>query len=196
MPTLWTDTIESHREAVRTAVMDTTAALVAEHGLRAVTMSRIAGESGIGRATLYKYFPDVESILRAWHERQIGAHLAGLEAAARGEEDPMLRLKAVLRTLGEIAHGGHGPHDAEISAVLHGDEQMAHARRTVQRLLTDVLVHAVEAGQIRTDVPAPELAAFCMNALMAVSGPGSRAANQRLVGVVMDGLKPQPARSS
>jgi AcrR family transcriptional regulator len=48
----------------RKAILDTTAALVAEGGLLSVTMSRIAEEAGIGRATLYKYFPDVEAILR------------------------------------------------------------------------------------------------------------------------------------
>ncbi len=51
------------------AALDATAALVAERGLRSVTMSQIAAQSGIGRATLYKYFPDVEAILLAWHER-------------------------------------------------------------------------------------------------------------------------------
>ena len=38
-------------------------------------MSQVATETGIGRATLYKYFPDVEAILAAWHERQIARHL-------------------------------------------------------------------------------------------------------------------------
>lgn len=42
--------------------------LVAERGLRSVTMSEIAQRVGIGRATVYKYFSDVESILLAWHE--------------------------------------------------------------------------------------------------------------------------------
>ena len=37
--------------------------MVAAHGLASVTMSRIAEETGIGRATLYKYFSDVEAIL-------------------------------------------------------------------------------------------------------------------------------------
>ena len=75
VPKLWTDTIEAHRRAVHDATLDTTAALVAEHGLAAVTMSQIAAQAGIGRATLYKYFPDVEAILVAWHDRQIARHL-------------------------------------------------------------------------------------------------------------------------
>jgi hypothetical protein len=31
--------------------------------------------SGIGRATLCKYFPNVESILAVWHERHVASHL-------------------------------------------------------------------------------------------------------------------------
>ncbi len=33
MPKLWTETIEEHRRAVHDATLDTTAALVREHGL-------------------------------------------------------------------------------------------------------------------------------------------------------------------
>ena len=63
---------------LRTAILDATAALVAGHGLALVTMSQIAQTAGIGRATLYKYFPDVDAILAAWHERQIHAHVEEL----------------------------------------------------------------------------------------------------------------------
>src|SRR4029079_128644 len=58
------------------------ARLVAEHGLVSLTMSQIAEQAGIGRATLYKYFPDAQAVLTAWHERQITAHLDQLTAAA------------------------------------------------------------------------------------------------------------------
>ena len=79
MPKLWDETIEAHRAAVRDATLDTTAALVAaEKGLASVTMSRIAKVTGIGRATSPKYFPDVEAILMAWHQRQVTHHLAHL----------------------------------------------------------------------------------------------------------------------
>jgi len=52
VPKLWDSTIEAHRRAVRDAALDAAAALVAEHGLRSVTMSRIAQTAGVGRATL------------------------------------------------------------------------------------------------------------------------------------------------
>jgi len=82
MPKLWTDTIEAHKHSVHDAVLDAAAALIAECGLSAVSMSAVASTTGIGRATLYKYFPDVETILAAWHERQIARHLGELEAIA------------------------------------------------------------------------------------------------------------------
>ena len=39
VPRLWNETIEAHRAAVRDAILDTTGALVADHGLLSVTMS-------------------------------------------------------------------------------------------------------------------------------------------------------------
>src|SRR6266498_1825522 len=96
MPKLWTETIDAHRRAVRDATLNAAAALVAKHGLPSVTMSQIAEDTGIGRATLYKYFPDVEAILLAWHQRQISAHLEQLAEARDHASDPGQRLQAVL----------------------------------------------------------------------------------------------------
>lgn len=90
--------VASSRQAVRDATLDTTAALVAKHGLRAVTMSEIADKTGIGRATLYKYYPDVESILRAWHERHISGHLEPLAALSHKPGPAIERFEAVLDT--------------------------------------------------------------------------------------------------
>src|SRR6266513_3247520 len=96
VPKLWTETIEEHRRAVHDATLDTTAALVREHGLAAVTMSQIAAAAGIGRATLYKYFPDVEAILVAWHERHVTSHLEQLSALRDRTGAASERLKSVL----------------------------------------------------------------------------------------------------
>ncbi|MBA3796751.1 MAG: TetR/AcrR family transcriptional regulator, partial [Chloroflexi bacterium] len=104
MPRLWNETIEAHRRAVIDATLDTTAKLVAEHGLRAVTMSKIAERTGIGRATLYKYFPDVEAILLAGHERHVAGHLAHLAELRDQPGDADSRLQAVLGAYALITH--------------------------------------------------------------------------------------------
>src|SRR6516162_6354829 len=103
MPKIWSETIAAHRDAVRDATLDATAALVAEHGVTGVTMSQIAKESGIGRATLYKYFPDIESILAAWHERHITGHLRHLAEISDQAHDPSSRLESVLRRYAAIS---------------------------------------------------------------------------------------------
>src|SRR5919205_1046962 len=146
VPKLWNETIEAHRRAVRDAILDTTAALVAEHGLRSVTMSQIAEKTGIGRATLYKYFPDVEAILLAWHERQITGHLEHLaevqdQAGGAGE-----RLEAVLEAYALLSRESHGHYDTELAAFLHRGEHVARAQQQLRDMIRDLLTEASEAG--------------------------------------------------
>src|SRR6266536_2090066 len=126
VPKLWNDTIEAHRRAVRDATLDTTATLVAQHGLASVTMSQIAEQTGIGRATLYKYFADVEAILVAWHERQVAHHLQQLTQVRDQAGDARKRLQAVLEAYALINHEHHG---TELAAVLHRGEHVARARQ-------------------------------------------------------------------
>ena len=191
MPKLWSETIESHRRVVHDAILGTTAALVAAHGLRAVTMSQIAEGSGIGRATLYKYFPDVEAILGAWHEAQVTNHLSrlvGLSDKANGAGE---RLAAVLHgyalILQEIAVQHHG---GDLVALVHQGEHVAHAEQQLRQFVGELLVDAVRTGDVRSDVSSDELVSYCLNALSAGSSMSSKAAIRRLVTVVLDGLGP------
>ncbi|MEC3974420.1 TetR/AcrR family transcriptional regulator [Amycolatopsis sp. H20-H5] len=194
MPKLWNETIEAHRQSVRDATLDTTAALVAEHGLTSVTMSRIAEKTGIGRATLYKYFPDVEAILSAWHERQIADHLAQLAEVRDRVDDSGERLEAVLHAYAlihqqRVQHHRHEPHGTELAALLHPDEHVARAQQHLRDMFTDLLTQAAQAGAIRTDVAPDELAGYCLHALTAASNLPSAAAAHRLVTVTVAGLR-------
>jgi AcrR family transcriptional regulator len=192
VPKLWTETIEAHRREVRDAILDTTAALVAEHGLLAVTMSQIAAETGIGRATLYKYFPDVEAILLAWHDRQISAHLVHL-AAVRGQAvGAAERLQAVLEAYALLSGDSRGHHDTDYRAFLHRDERVARAQHEVHTMLRDLLIEATKTGEVRDDVPPDELASYCLHALGGTSSQRSKAAVRRLVAVTLAGLRPRP----
>jgi AcrR family transcriptional regulator len=186
VPKLWTETIAAHRREVRDAIMETTAALVAKDGLRSVTMSQIAEATGIGRATLYKYFPDVDAILVAWHERHIAAHLKHLAELRERPGTPIDRLEAVLAAYARIQHKRHA---SEVNALLHRDDHVAAAEQHLTRLIQDVLAEARKAGDIRDDVAPSELAIYCLFALAAARRAASDAAVQRLVDVTVTGLK-------
>jgi AcrR family transcriptional regulator len=186
MPRLWNDTIEEHREAVREAALDAAGTLVAAHGVAGVTMSRIADATGIGRATLYRYFPDVEAILFAWHDRHVAQHLRHL-AEVRDAASAGTRLQVVLETYATIIqHQQTG----DLSALLHRGEHVQRAQRHLITLVRDLVAEAAEAGAARTDVAAEELAAYCLAAVGAARALRSKAALRRLVEVVLDGLRP------
>ena len=187
VPKLWTDTIEAHRQEVRDAVLTTTAALVDEHGLLGVTMSQIAEATGIGRATLYKYFPDVEAILLAWHERMIAEHLDHLAAVRAREHDHPLA--AVLEAYALILHDFRGHRDTQLAAIMHRDDHVARAEDHLRALLRELIDAEARAGNVRGDVTADELAAYCLHSLTAASALPSKAAVRRLVTVTRDGLR-------
>ncbi len=190
VPKLWNDTIEEHRRDVRDAVLRTTAHLVADHGLLSVTMSRIAEQTGIGRATLYKYYPDVEAILRAWHGRQIADHLQPLTAARNRSRDPRTQLRSVLEAYALLSYRSHGHADNDLAALMHRDEQVTRAEGQLRDLFRALLTDAARCGSIRRDVPANELADYCLHSLAAAGNLTSKAAVGRLVDVTLAGLDP------
>ncbi len=189
MPKLWNKTIEAHRRAVHDAILDTIAALVARDGLLSLTMSQIAEKTGIGRATLYKYFSDVEAILFAWHERQISGHLDYLAEVRDRTGDAGERLEAVLEAYAIISHEHHRHHASELAALLHRGERASRAQRQLRDMIRDLLTEGARTGDFRDDIAPDELASYCLHALTGASSLTSKAAVRRLVTVILAGLR-------
>ncbi len=196
MPRLWKDTIETHRRAVRDATVDAAASLIAQHGLRSVTMSDIAEQTGIGRATLYKYFSDVEEIARAWHDRQIARHLEILSAARDKGRGAQERLGRVLQAYALIHHDAAREHVDAFAALVHGDAHAERARSRIRDLVRDLIVEAANAGTVRRDIAPDELADYCVSALGAAGSLRSKSAVHRLVSVTLAGLSPAASTAS
>ena len=191
MPKLWSETIHEHRRTVRDAVLDAACGLAAEHGPLAVTMSQIAAQAGIGRATLYKYFPDVEAVLVAAHERHVIEHLEQLRALRDQGGDPSQQLESVLTAYAFISYHRSRQGTAEMAALVHRGEHVAGAHEALTDLFRELLVAAANAGQVRADVAPAELAAYCLHALGAAGSLPSGAAVRRLVTVTLAGVGPQ-----
>jgi AcrR family transcriptional regulator len=170
MPKLWNETIEAHRREVREATLDATAALVAKHGLRSVTMSQIAEQTGIGRATLYKYFSDVEAILVAWHERHVTGHLEHLaEVRDRGGDAG----SGLRPCSGLCAHFARAPRHRTRGTPAPGRARHPSAA-TAQQLRRNLVTEGAKTGHFRDDVAPAELASYPLHALSAASSLPSR----------------------
>jgi transposase len=112
------------------------------------------------------------------------SHLAEIRAQAG---DARERLEAVLEAYALIEHKRHA---SELSALLHRGEHTDRAQQHLTDIIRDLLRKAADTGHIRDDIPAEELAAYCLYALAAASSLPSEAAVRRLVTVTLAGLRP------
>jgi AcrR family transcriptional regulator len=185
MPGLWDQSVQTHRRTVHDAVLDATAKLVDRRGLASVTMAGIATEAGIGRATLYKYFSDVDAVLLAWHQRHIADHLEQLATVRDRADGPAQRLHAVVQAYAGLRR--HQPR-GQIATNLHRGSHVDDAAHQLRAMLANVIADAATAGAARNDVPALELAVFCESALAAATELDTADGVERLVRVALAGL--------
>ena len=65
---------------------------------------------------------------------------------------------------------------------------MVHAEKHLNHLISKLLAGGIEAGVIHNNVPAHELASYCLHALTAASKMPSYTAVHRLVEIVLGAL--------
>ena len=129
--------------------------LFAERGFAATKLEDVAAAAGIGKGTIYLYFPTKEELFRAVVRQAV---LPNLEAVQRLAEDPDMSAADILRALGErfltlldtdltaipklvIAESGNFP----ALARLYADEVLRHGIVVMR----GVLARGVARGEFR-----------------------------------------------
>jgi AcrR family transcriptional regulator len=160
-----------------------------EHGVEA-HLDDIARRAAVGPGTLYRHFPTREALLAAVYRGDVE------EMAVRANQlaekyPPGEALAEWLRLqLDYIKHKrGLG---AAVKAMLGADsETLAWCRETMRGAVGGLLARAQAAGVIRTDVAAADVLRL-VHAVGLASEPAPEDAD-RLLSVVLDGLRPQGA---
>jgi len=158
----WSEVLGDHRAHQRERILAVALELLGERGMAALTMSAIAEQAGISRATLYHYFPDVDAVLAAWVGQEIERSVSAMLVEARAIPDPLDRLTYLVetqaRTFASQSHrlsAEHFESEAGSPAVRREVEaQMAPLRQ----LLADTITEAGTCGVLRSPVD-PVLAA-------------------------------------
>lgn len=80
MPKITAPTLEKHREETVDRLLDAFSELVLSRGYAEVTLADVAAQAGLARTAIYNYFPDRETLLFAWTDREVRRSIAILES--------------------------------------------------------------------------------------------------------------------
>jgi len=169
-------------------VLEEAFAAFAAHGA-AVSIREIARRAGVSTGTVSRHFPTKEALFRAVALHRIGQLVARAEEIAVAEPPEtaffsffahLVRQGAADRAVGEALVGAGFDLRVEASNVV---EAFGAA-------MAGLLARAQDAGAVRGDVDGADVKAFIAGC---IARAGDAPAQQRMIDVVCDGLRPRSA---
>jgi AcrR family transcriptional regulator len=136
------------RDRVAASILDVAADVLAERG-EAVSMAEVADTAGVGRATLYRYFPTREALLRALAEAAF-EDLCNRVAGAELETVPVVEGIARVARATATANNKYIALFRSSQKFIDPDEVDQRVRQPMRELFK----RGVEDGTLRTDLPA------------------------------------------
>jgi AcrR family transcriptional regulator len=161
----------------------------ARDGLSAA-LEPIAKAAGVGNATLYRHFPTREALWEAVLADPLREILAVVERAA-AMDDPAAGVDFYLGESLAI-EARRGGFTALMTTRYEEARQLAELRRSIQKALDSLIARAVSSGAIRPDVTETDFAmiAIALSAVVKATQPVAPEAWRRMLGIVLDGLRP------
>ncbi|HEY9243169.1 MAG TPA: helix-turn-helix domain-containing protein [Streptosporangiaceae bacterium] len=175
----------------RQRLLDAALQVYAERGADDASLDEIARRAGVGIGTLYRHFPTRRALLEAVYRDQV----EDLCQAAREQpgEAPEQTLERWLRALMAFATTKKNLS----SSLMSGPEKSEVATSCsamVREAATRLLAEAQRTGHVRGDVDAIDLMRMSHALAIAADLPHSHPdQSERLMSVLLAGLRPQPA---
>ncbi|MFD8092238.1 TetR/AcrR family transcriptional regulator [Streptomyces malaysiensis] len=155
------------------------------------SMRAVAREAGVGIATLYRHFPNRESLVDAVYRDQVARLTAGARELL-AQLSPPAALRRWMDLFGEWIATKNGMLDTLLAMIESGE--IAHARTQTELLaaIDDILDAGRATGELRADVTAEDIAASLIGIFTVAPSLEHEARASRLLNILMDGLRPTP----
>ena len=177
-----------NRESVLSAATRVFAASDTEPSMR-----EIARRAGVGVATLYRHFPTRQALVEAVYRDQVVRLSTGARSLLESHP-PARALRLWMDLFADWLATKHGMTDTLLAMVDTGEISLGHSRDELLSAIATLLEAGAAAGEIRPDISAEDLAAALLGVLAVCAKRGQREQAERLLDLLMDGLRPQPAR--
>src|SRR5215211_5258586 len=185
--------LRADAERNRRRILDAARMVFADNGL-GVGVDAVARAAGVGVGTLYRRFPTKQDLLAAVIEDGVCRLAEEIEQIESEETDPWHVFVAVAHAFAATIARDRGFYE-----VIHGTPEFIPIARDSKARLMDavarVLKRAQDAGAVREDVVADDIAVLCQ---MAARMPRWRLEAQpelwtRYLALALDGLRPDGA---
>jgi AcrR family transcriptional regulator len=167
-------------------------AVFVEHGADDASLEEIARRAGVGIGTLYRHFPNRQALLEAVYRDQVQA-LQSRADELLDTADPGAALESWLRALLAFSRAKHSMMSALLATLGKDSELMSSCSTAIMDAAGTLLKRAQQAGVVRADADAGDLIrlmhAVSLATQRAPSDPGQ---TDRLLRLILDGLRPQP----
>ena len=152
------------------------------------SMRAIAREAGVGIATLYRHFPTRESLVDAVYHDQVERLTVGARELLE-QLPPAEAMRRWMDLFGDWLMTKHGMINTLLAMIESGEIALAQTRAELLDVITSILEAGRAAGDLRPDVTAEDIAASLLGIFTVAGKPGQRAQADRLLNLLMDGLR-------
>ncbi|MDH7493490.1 MAG: TetR/AcrR family transcriptional regulator [Candidatus Saccharicenans sp.] len=136
-------------------ILERSRELFFKYGYSRLSMDELAEDLGISKATVYRYFPDKEALLRAVMVETREQVLSQLQAIVRDDKLPVkARLTAYLEFISRFMSGLSRDFIKDLRQKLPDlwKEMDAFRRQQVFPLVSEVILEGVRKGEIKSDL--------------------------------------------
>jgi AcrR family transcriptional regulator len=176
-------------ERNRRRILAAAAEVFTERGLDA-TLDEVARAAGVGIGTVYRRFPDKESLVSELFRDRIDA-LVTLAEQACAASDPWHGLVTYLEYAATAMAGDLGLRQLMMFATYDRD-QVCYARDRMGPVITRLVERAQASGDLRQDFKATDLKmiAFMLASIAEYAAPVTPEVWRRYLAMLVDGLRP------
>lgn len=176
-------------ERNRQRILRAAAEVFTQRGLDA-TLDDVARQAGVGVGTVYRRFPDKESLVEELFRDRIDAMVAVAEDACAAP-DPWQALVSYLEYAAASLANDLGLRQLMTFAT-YGRDRVAYAREQMRPVVTKLVERAQQAGALRPDFSATDLPliAFMLASAAEYAGPVQPEVWRRYLAMIIDGMRP------